>query len=186
MSIQDIEIQGTIISEKTSVENLREKNEKENTLENQEIPKIEIIEVEESAVLEENSKVTSQEETEKISENQNRVENPVSKVNDNIEPEVIEEIKHSSKSSAEDIDPPNKENVPLAPSSDAIARSIEIENSSEDEFEVQAPPTSTSIPTAMVELNHAISRELTRKLRHGLRLKHSILVFELGPARQNF
>ena len=59
---------------------------------------------------------------------------------------------------------------PVAPPRAVISQPIEIEEISDEDFEVMAPPSSTAIPNAMVELNHAISKELTRKLRKFLKI----------------
>ena len=84
------------------------------------------------------------------------------------------ENNESQKSSQERIDQSESEDKenrrPVAPPRAVVSKPIEIEESSDEDFEIQAPPSSTAIPNAMVELNHAISKELTRKLRKSLKI----------------
>ena len=76
-----------------------------------------------------------------------------------------------SKEKIEQSESEEKENLrPVAPPRAVVSQPIEIEESSDEDFEVMAPPSSTAIPNSMVELNHAISKELTRKLRNFLKI----------------
>ena len=83
-----------------------------------------------------------------------------------------------SKEKIEQSESEEKENLrPVAPPRAVVSQPIEIEESSDEDFEVMAPPSSTAIPNAMVELNHAISKELTRKLRKFLKIFLNLLKF---------
>ena len=206
--LQDIENSTTRKIEKT------EKIVEKEIIKKTGLPKIEISEPEEKPV--ENAEIIKQTDFEKSIDKKDLPES-IAPERENVlieeilpegnsdsterSPEVNEETieistklenNESPKLSQEKIDQSEseeKENLrPVAPPRVVVSKPIEIEESSDEDFEVMAPPSSTAIPNAMVELNHAISKELTRKLRKFLKiflLSKSMNSYAVGRASLN-